>query len=93
MANKVSAATRSGIMARVKSKNTLPEMAVRKALHVAGYGFSIENICGVSRILYSRVIKQPFLYTAVFGMGIIANSSACQLQTRSIGKKRLDATN
>ncbi|HEY3265743.1 MAG TPA: very short patch repair endonuclease [Armatimonadota bacterium] len=43
MADKVDRETRSRTMARVSSKNTPPEMAVRRALHKAGYRFRLHR--------------------------------------------------
>ena len=43
MADRVDKATRSGIMSKVRSKNTGPEMAVRRALHKAGYRFRVHR--------------------------------------------------
>ncbi len=39
----VSAATRSNIMRAVRSRNSRPEMKVRKALHAAGFRFRLHN--------------------------------------------------
>lgn len=39
----VDAATRSAIMSRVRSTDTKPEMAVRRALHARGYRYSLHS--------------------------------------------------
>lgn len=43
MADKVDKATRSRIMAKVRSKDTKPEMEVRRALRSAGYGYRLHR--------------------------------------------------
>lgn len=43
MSDKVSAEQRSRIMARVKNKNTGPEIVVRKTLHRLGYRFRLHR--------------------------------------------------
>ena len=43
MADKISASQRSRIMSRIKSKDTSPEIAVRKYLHGLGYRFRLHD--------------------------------------------------
>ena len=43
MADQVDSATRSRIMRQVRSKNTKPEIKVRKLLHSAGFRFSLHR--------------------------------------------------
>lgn len=43
MADTVSPAVRSRVMAAVKGQNTRPEIVVRKALHAAGYRFRLHR--------------------------------------------------
>jgi len=43
MTDHVDQKTRSWIMARVKSTNTSPEMAVRRALHAAGFRYRVHR--------------------------------------------------
>ena len=43
MTDVVDRQTRSRMMAGIKGRNTLPEMAVRKALHREGYRFSLHS--------------------------------------------------
>mgnify|MGYP000467610668 CR=1 FL=1 len=43
MADRISKAKRSEIMARVKQKNTKPEIAVRSLLHKMGYRFRLHR--------------------------------------------------
>lgn len=43
MTDRVDSRTRSQIMARVRSRNTQPEMEVRRALHRAGYRFRLHR--------------------------------------------------
>lgn len=43
MADTVDSAVRSRMMATVKGRNTKPEVAVRKALHAAGYRFRLHR--------------------------------------------------
>ena len=56
MSDKVSVSERSRIMARVPSKNSTPEIAVRKALHAAGFRFSLhrKNLSGKPDIVLAR---------------------------------------
>ncbi|MCC6630412.1 MAG: DNA mismatch endonuclease Vsr [Chloroflexi bacterium] len=56
--------TRSSIMARIRSKNTGPEIQVRKALHRAGYRF---------RLHYSRLPGRPDLALPRFRLAIFVN--------------------
>ena len=43
MADKISASQRSRIMSRIKSKDTAPEIVVRKYLHGLGYRFRLHD--------------------------------------------------
>lgn len=43
MADIVDAATRSRMMAGIRSKNTKPEMLIRKALHAKGFRYSLNS--------------------------------------------------
>ena len=43
MADRFSKATRSGIMSKIRSKNTVPEILVRKYLHSQGYRFRLHD--------------------------------------------------
>lgn len=39
----ISAGERSALMAKIKSKNTKPEMTVRRAVHAAGFRYSLHR--------------------------------------------------
>lgn len=56
MADHVSEQKRSYIMSRVPSKNSLPELAVRKALHARGLRFRLHrhDLPGTPDIVFSR---------------------------------------
>ena len=55
-ADRARRATRSEIMSRIRSKNTGPEMKVRKALHRAGHRFRIHraDLPGCPDLLFPR---------------------------------------
>ena len=56
MTDRVDARKRSAIMARVKSRDTTPELKVRRALHRAGYRFRLhrKNLPGSPDLLFPR---------------------------------------
>ncbi|MGO7417126.1 very short patch repair endonuclease [Rhizobium ruizarguesonis] len=56
MADKLSPADRSRLMARVRSKNTKPEMAVRRMLHALGfrYRLHLRDLPGTPDIVLTR---------------------------------------
>ena len=56
MADNVSPAVRSAMMARVRNRNTEPELRVRKVLHRAGYRFRLHrtDLPGTPDILLPR---------------------------------------
>lgn len=64
MADKVSKAQRSRNMARVKQKDTAPEMVVRRTLHRLGYRFRlhIQNLPGKPDIVLPRHSKIFFVH-------------------------------
>ena len=56
MADRFSKATRSGIMSKIRSKDTGPEIIVRKHLHSLGYRFRLhdKNLPGKPDIVLKR---------------------------------------
>lgn len=64
MTDKVDAATRSRIMARVKGKDTSPEMIVRKAIHAAGFRFRLhrKDLPGKPDIVLSKYKTVVFIH-------------------------------
>lgn len=56
MADQVDPQTRSRIMAKIKSKDTSPEMAVRKAVHAAGFRYRLHraDLPGKPDLAFSR---------------------------------------
>lgn len=57
-------ATRSRVMAAVRSKDTGPEVAVRKALHAAGYRFRLHrrDLPGTPDIVLPRHLLAVFVH-------------------------------
>lgn len=60
----VSAEVRSRIMARIKDKNTAPEVAVRRAMHAAGLRFRLHrrNLPGTPDIAFPRYRTVIFVH-------------------------------
>ena len=56
MADKISEAARSWNMSRIRSRDTKPEMAVRRLLHAVGYRFRVNdrNLPGRPDIVFSK---------------------------------------
>lgn len=73
MADKVDRATRSRIMAKVASKNTSPQMAVRRAVHAAGHQFRVhrKDLPGNPDLVFPRY------KIAVFVPGCFWHGHAC----------------
>lgn len=64
MADRVSKQTRSAIMTSVKSKNTWPEMIVRKILHGMGYRYRLhrKDLPGSPDIVFPGKLKTIFVH-------------------------------
>lgn len=64
MPDNVDAKTRSEVMRRVKSANTKPEMAVRRALHAAGFRFRIHrrDLPGNPDLIFPRYRVAAFVH-------------------------------
>ena len=64
MVDRLSPAHRSWLMSRVRSKNTGPELAVRRALHAQGYRFRVHNeaLPGKPDMVFSRRRKVIFVH-------------------------------
>ena len=80
---------RSRNMSAIKSKNTKPEIKVRKVLHSMGYRFRLhsKDLPGLL-ILSSQNIKLLSLSTDVSGIGMrIASMLPLQKQGRNSGTK------
>jgi len=60
----VSAALRSEIMSRIRSKNTQPEMIVRKMLHKAGFRYRLHssNLPGKPDLVFASRRKVIFIH-------------------------------
>jgi hypothetical protein len=67
---------RSFNMSRIKSRNTKPEMLVRKFLHTHGfrYRLHVKDLPGKPDIVLQN-IRPSFLYTVVSGTGMKAEES------------------
>lgn len=78
--------TRSQNMARIKSKNTKPEIYIRKLLYKMGYRY---------RVNYSQLPGTPDIFILKYNTAIFVNGcfwhrhKNCKIatQTRSIGKR------
>lgn len=64
MADHVDRKTRSAIMSRVRSKDTTPEIQVRKALHKAGFRFRLHrsSLPGKPDLVFSRYRLALFVH-------------------------------
>ena len=64
MADVFSTAKRREIMARIKGKNTAPELYVRRLLHALGYRFRLHHgdLCGTPDIVLPRHRKVVFVH-------------------------------
>ena len=79
MADVHNKATRSFNMSRIKSKNTKPEMLVRKFLHAKGYRYKLhdKNLPGKPDIVLPKYRTLIFVHACLpvgrvaFGMAII----------------------
>lgn len=74
MVDTLSSPERSKLMSRVRNKNTGPELAVRRALHAAGFRFRLhrKDLPGRPDIVLSRY------HTAVFVHGCFWHGHACR---------------
>ena len=77
MADHVDRTTRSAIMSKVRSKNTTPEIAVRKALHTAGYRFRLHR----TDLPGKPDIVLPKFRVALFVHGCFWHRHGCQRTT------------
>ncbi|ABD89830.1 DNA mismatch endonuclease vsr [Rhodopseudomonas palustris BisB18] len=82
MTDNVSPAVRSRIMAAVNNKNTKPEIAVRRALHAAGYRFRLHrsNLPGHPDLIL------PGYRTEIFVHGCYWHGHSCR-------RRRLPSSN
>src|SRR5688500_18711370 len=78
MADRVSGAKRSAMMARVRGKNTKPELAVRRAVHAAGFRFRLHrrDLPGTPDLVL------PSLRTVVFVHGCFWHGHGCRKSAR-----------
>jgi DNA mismatch endonuclease (patch repair protein) len=60
----MSAAERSALMAKIKSKNTAPEMKVRRAVHAAGFRYSLhrKELPGAPDLVFRRFKLVVFVH-------------------------------
>lgn len=82
---------RSRNMAAIRSRNTRPELYMRKLLFSMGYRYSINSkkVSGHPDIYLKNIIQQ-YLLTAVFGTGMkVVNIHICQNPELSFGRKSL----
>lgn len=75
MADIVDAATRSRMMAGIQSKNTRPEVLIRKALHASGFRYSLHSIHLPGRL----DIVMPKWRVAIFVHGCFWHWHECRL--------------
>lgn len=64
MVDRLSPDRRSALMAKVGSKNTLPEMRVRKCAHALGYRFRLhrKTLPGSPDVVFPRLSKAIFVH-------------------------------
>lgn len=80
---------RSFVMSKIHSKETKPEILVRKFLFSQGFRYrKMINAMQANRISFYRNIKQSCLYTAVFGMGTLAVKGISRKAIRIFGWKK-----
>ena len=81
MSDNVSKAVRSRTMAAVKSKNTIPEIAVRRIVHALGfrYRLHVSGLPGTPDLVFPRHRK-------------IINVSGCFWHMHGCGRCRIPAT-
>lgn len=84
MADTLSKSERSALMARIRGKNTKPEVLVRSALHGAGFRFRIH-----SRALPGRPdIVLPRHRVAIFVHGCFWHRHGCTLSSMPASRRR-----
>ena len=83
---KISKEKRSKIMSAIRSRNTRPELLVRKYLFARGFRYRINHprLPGHPDI----VLRKYRTCTAVSGMGTTARKGIFRVQTKSFGRKR-----
>ena len=64
MADTLSPAERSAVMARIRSKGTKPEMAVRRMVHGMGYRYRLHrsDLPGTPDLVFPRLSKVIFVH-------------------------------
>ena len=84
MADHVDKETRSAIMSRVRSKNTRPEMQVRRAVHRAGFRFRLHrsDLPGQPDLVF------PLYHLALFVHGCFWHRHGCKRTTMPSTNKR-----
>lgn len=71
--DRISTSQRSAIMAKIGGKNTAPEIAVRRALHAAGFRFRLHH-----KELPGRPdVVLPKFHTAIFVNGCFWHGHSC----------------
>ncbi len=89
MTDIVSKKKRSEMMSGISSKDTVPEITVRRALHSAGYRFRLHHkgLPGKPDLVMQN-INYRFSYMAVFGTGTPdANMLINQKREENFGKR------
>ena len=87
MTDKLSSARRSANMARIRNKDTKPEIHVRSFLHAAGYRFRthVRTLPGIPDLVFSRRRKVVFVHGCFWHMHPDPNCKDARLP-----KSRLD---
>lgn len=77
--------TRSRMMAGIRSKNTKPEMMIRRFLHKMGFRYCLhrKDLPGIPDLVF------PGRKTVIFGMGMTASIFAFQRPELNFGKIKL----
>jgi DNA mismatch endonuclease (patch repair protein) len=78
MADVVDAATRSRMMAGIRSKNTRPEIIIRKGLHARGFRYSLH----AKSLPGKPDIAMPKWHVAIFIHGCFWHGHGCYLSKR-----------
>ncbi|MCZ2404028.1 DNA mismatch endonuclease Vsr [Paenarthrobacter sp. Z7-10] len=83
MAERISAAQRSANMSRIRSKNTKPELIVRRLLHAAGYRYRLHGRIGSASLPGRPDLVFAGRRKVVFINGCFWHSHSCRAGLRA----------
>lgn len=93
MTDRIDSASRSWNMSRVRSRDTVPELVVRRALHAAGYRFRLHrrDLPGCPDIVLVRRRVAIFVNGCFWHQHEDCPKAALPVQNRTFWKKKLAA--